>query len=181
MWVHVCLGTVIICYNFYFMFILFFIKILFSLQQNSTKTEQNLRQEIPVTTTIVCLWNEITLKEKKFLLAWEKKVKLNKQKPDRYRTRMSKLMLPTSLEEIMGYYVIIVFIYVYFLLSTDYMYVWERKRQTDRHGLRDLQKSLYLGCSCVFRLKPQRCLSHLNLDNWYWTFYLISLTKSKTA
>lgn len=84
MWEHICLGTAIICCNFYYMFILPFIKILLSLQHNLTKTEQNLKKQkefLLWRLSFTCGMKLHTLKEqKKFQSVWGTGVKLNKQK-----------------------------------------------------------------------------------------------------
>lgn len=83
MWEHICLGTAIMCYNFYDMFILPFIKILLSLQYNLTNTEQNLKKQkefLLSQLSFTCGMKLHTLKEqKKFQSLWETGVKLHKQ------------------------------------------------------------------------------------------------------
>lgn len=77
-------------------------KILFSSQHNSTKTEQNLKKQKKFffITTVISLRNETTNTERKSFILSER-VKPNKQKTGKYRIRMSKLMLTASLEEIL--------------------------------------------------------------------------------
>lgn len=134
MWVHIWLGIAVICQKFHYMFILPFMKILFSSQHNSTKTEQNLKKQkkFLFITTVISLRNETTNTERKSFILSER-VKPNKQKPGKYRIRMSKLMLTASLEEILEQCTIVVLINVCFINQLRGLVGGEERKMTYSH------------------------------------------------